>query len=119
MNSVIDQFDVLCRKADEAYSEELDVSYESTLLDILEFVKQHPESKFEFVNKFIEMLSTSKGPIEVVAFCMRELKWPEIKEFVVQQMNSSKDPRSEALRATITAYDNHWPDSDLYEYYSK
>ena len=48
---------------------------------------------------------------------MRELQWPEIKEFVISKMNPSEDPRSEALRSTLTAYDELWPDADLYRYY--
>lgn len=119
MNSITDQFDVLCRKAEAAYGEELDVSYETTLLNILKFVKQHPESNIEFVKKFKEILLSNKGPFEAVSFCMRELRWPEIKEFVVQQMNLSEDPRSEALRTIVTAYDEDWPDADLYEYFSR
>ena len=45
---------------------------------------------------------------------MRELQWPEIKEFVISKMNPSEDPRSEALRSILTAHDEFWADSEFY-----
>lgn len=48
---------------------------------------------------------------------MRELQWPEIKEFVVAKVNPPQNPRSEVLRGVLTAYDEFWPDADLYRYY--
>jgi hypothetical protein len=64
------------------------------------------------------MLMSNNSPFEVVAFCMRELQWLEIKEFVVSKMSPSQDPRSESLRGVLTAYDEIWPDADMYDYYS-
>jgi hypothetical protein len=117
MNDVIKQFDILCDVAMAAFGEELEISYEMSLLNILEFVKKHPEYKEDFIGRFKFILMSSSSPFEIVAFCMRELQWPEIKEFVVSKMNPSQDPRSEALRSVLTAYDEFWPDADLYKYY--
>ncbi|KAA8694040.1 hypothetical protein F4W70_29430 [Pseudomonas cannabina] len=118
MNEVIKQFDMLCDLAMAAFGEELEISYEKSLLNILEFVKKHPEYKKDFIERFKFMLMSGSTPFEAVAFCMRELQWGEIKEFVLLKMNPSDDPRSEALRSTLTAYDETWPDADLYSYYS-
>ena len=118
MNDVIKEFDKLCDIAIAAFGEELDTSYEMSLLNILEFVKKHPGCKEDFIDRFKLILMSGSSPFEVVAFCMRELQWPEIKEFVILKMNPSEDPRSEALRSTLTAYDKLWPDADLYSYYS-
>ncbi|PHX37308.1 hypothetical protein AO263_19025 [Pseudomonas sp. NZIPFR-PS5] len=117
MNEVIKQFDMLYDVAMAAFGEELEISYERSLLNILEFVKNHPGYKEEFIERFKLILMSRKTPFEAVAFCMRELQWDEIKEFVVSKMNPSDDPRSEALRSTLTAYDETWPDADLYSYY--
>ncbi|BBP61607.1 hypothetical protein [Pseudomonas sp. St316] len=117
MNDVIEEFDMLCDVAMAAFGEEQEISYEMSLLNILEFVKKHPDYKQDFVEKFKAILVSGNSPFEVVAFCMRELQWPEIKEFVIIKMNPSEDPRSEALRSTLTAYDELWPDADLYSYY--
>lgn len=119
MKLLIEQFDSLCEKAEAAFNEELDVSYESTLLDILNFVKNHPDNRAEFVAEFKKILMSRDSPFEAAAFCMRELQWPEILHYAVQKMSASRDPRSEALRSLVTAYDQDWPDADLYEYYSK
>lgn len=113
----ISQFRLLCKQAEDAFGEELEISFESALLSVLDFVKQHPESRVHFADEFKRILYDKSLPFELVAFCMRELQWPEIKEFAVARMNASADPRSEALRSLVTAYDKNWPDSDLYEYY--
>ena len=118
MNNVIREFDKLCDVAIAAFGEELDISYEMSLLNILKFVKKYPDYKEGFLDKFKMILTSGGAPFEVVAFCMRDLQWPEIKEFVISKMNPSEDPRSEALRSTLTAYDEFWPDADLYSYYS-
>ncbi|MGY2274334.1 hypothetical protein HX893_02460 [Pseudomonas reactans] len=118
MNDIIKQFDILCDVAMAAFSEELEISYEMSLLNILEFVKKHPDYRERFIDRFKLILTSRNSPFEAVAFCMRELQWPEIKEFVISKMNPSEDPRSEALRSILTTYDEFWPDSDLYSYYS-
>lgn len=117
MNDVIKEFDELCDIAIAAFGEELDITYERSLINILGFVKKHPGCKEYFINRFKLILVSRGAPFEVVAFCMRELQWPEIKEFVISNMNPSEDPRSEALQSTLTAYDERWPDADLYSYY--
>ncbi|WP_416637125.1 hypothetical protein [Pseudomonas sp. OHS18] len=119
MNEVLETFDLLCARAEAAYNEELDRSYECHLLDILNFIKENLAFREAFVRKFEAILVASESPFECVAFCMRELKWPEIKEYAEQHFNPATDPRTEALRTVLTAYDDIWPDSDLYEYYSR
>lgn len=111
------EFDMLCGVAMTAYDEESEISYETSLLMILNFVKCNLIYKKEFILKFENILMTSSSPFEVVAFCMRELQWSEIKDFVISNMDPSQDPRSEALRGVLTAYDEFWPDADLYKYY--
>lgn len=119
MNDVIKQFDKLCDVAMAAFGEELEISYEMSLLNILEFVKNSPDYRDAFVARFKVILMSSNSPFEVVAFCMRELQWAEIKEFVLLNMNPSQDPRSEALRSVLAAYDDFWSDADIYKHYSK
>ncbi|MDU8359242.1 hypothetical protein [Pseudomonas syringae group sp. J309-1] len=113
----MEQFDELCDAAMAAFGEELGTSYESSLLRVLEFVKSNLEFRKEFIPKFEAILMSNNSPFEVVAFCMRELQWPEIKDFVILEMDLSQDPRSEVLRDVLTAYDEFWPDADLYKYY--
>lgn len=118
MSDIISQFDLLCDVAVAAFGEELEISYEMSLLHILDFVKQHPDHKREFINRFKQILISQNSPFEAVAFCMRDLQWPEIREFVISKMNPLENPRTEALRSTLTAYEEFWPDADLYTYYN-
>lgn len=117
MSEVADRFDYLCELATNAYGEELAVSYESTLVDILKFVANNKLARRELAEKFKRLLLSGDGPFEAVAFCMHELRWPEIQEFAIKTMNSSNDSRSEALRSVVLAYADDWPDADLYAYY--
>jgi len=118
VSDIISQFDLLCDVAVAAFGEELEISYEMSLLHILDFVKQHPDHKQEFINRFKQILISQNSPFEAVAFCMRDLQWPEIREFMILKMNPLEDPRTEALRSTLTAYEEFWPDADLYTYYN-
>jgi len=117
MSETLRVFDKLCDKAMAAFGEELDISYETSMIEVLNFVKSNSDQKDLFVARFEEMLMSNNSPFEVVAFCMRELQWLEIKEFVVSKMNPSQDPRSESLRGVLTAYDEVWLDADMYDYY--
>ncbi|WP_348944551.1 hypothetical protein ABHF33_14170 [Chitinibacter sp. FCG-7] len=69
MSEVTDKFDYLCELAEQAYGEERGVSYESTLVNILEFVRNNQASRTEFVEKFKDLLLSGNGPIEAVSFC--------------------------------------------------
>ena len=118
MTKITNEFDALCRLAEQAYNEDQAVSFESTLIDILIFVKNNQSARNELVEEFKSLLSSGNGPFEAVAFCMHELRWPEIQDFAIARMNTSTDPRSEALRSLVLAYDDDWPDADLYAYYA-
>lgn len=74
MVGVIGEFDRLCSEAMAAYDEELEFSYEEALLRILDFVKENPVSKKEFVSGFKSILMSANSAFEAVAFCMRELQ---------------------------------------------
>ncbi|MGE7955220.1 hypothetical protein ACQKQA_01255 [Pseudomonas sp. NPDC089530] len=91
MSDVIEKFDTLCDEATAAFGEELDISYEMSLLRILKFVKENLGCKEDFICRFENILMSNNSPFEVVAFCMRELQWSEIKDFVVLTMNPSQD----------------------------
>lgn len=119
MKSINNTFSKLCLRARQAYDEELEgISFESALLDILNYVKKNKLYKAQFVELFNSLLISKDSPYEAVAFCMRELRWPEVRDYATKIMNESCDPRVEALRSVVTAYEDEWPDADLYEYYS-
>ncbi len=118
MTSISDTFDQLCALAALSYDETGDTRFESRLLDILNLVKSYPQARDLFVERFKIMLSSRVTPLEVVEFCMRELQWEEVKCFALALYQPSINPRSHALAGLISAYEEVWPDEDLYRYYS-
>jgi hypothetical protein len=120
MKTINNKFDDLCQYAIDAYDETIEgVSYESTLVDILEFIESNESEKPFFVERFKEIMESSDMPLEVVSFCMRKFRWPEIKEYASKCIRESSDPRSHALITITEAYEDDWPDEDLYEYFLK
>jgi hypothetical protein len=91
---------------------------EPALLDILNFVKAHIESRSVLEDAFIE-LSRSKGvPVEILEFCMHELRWSKVRDEVESAIRGSTDLREQqALERVLTAYSDDWEDADLYAYY--
>ena len=119
MSNVIEkEFNQLLIQANQAHHEELGISYESTLIDILNYIKSHIDYKNYFIDKFETLLKTDKYSFEMIAFCMHELQWKEIQQYVLSIIDIKNNPRDEALRTIIEAYDMEWSDADLYRYYS-
>ena len=120
MKTINSEFDILCQSSIDAYDETIEgVSYESTLVDILEFVKLNKSEKQFFIGRFKQIMNSNDMPLECVSFCMRELRWLEIKEYASKCVRESNDPRSHALITITQVYEDDWPDEDLYEYFSK
>lgn len=107
----------LFEESEKAYNEELETPYEKTLLDILNFIKLHKNSKNEIIEILKDAISGKNAPLEAIAFCMRELKWLEIRDHTIDIFNKDPDPRKKALLTVITAYDTYWPDQENYEYF--
>ncbi len=93
---------------------------EPELLNILDFVKKNIAYRMEIANCFIDIINDyTKGPLEIVVFCMRELQWQEVKEAAGSRQISHKDPRVKfAMQKILDVYEREWNDADLYHYYS-
>ncbi len=116
----IDKFWELVAVTQESWNNTFGVNeIEPHLLDILQFVKNHPNEKTKFVNCFITLVRGHCGPLEIVEFCMRELQWPEVREAALQRQLDSKDFRVlDAMENIIAVYSDKWDDADLYQYYT-
>ena len=92
---------------------------EDLLLDLLEFVKNHPEERDNLVEGFLQLVDQrDKGPFEILVFCMRELRWTAVRDRVAAKIRGSDDPRvGNALGKVLAVYEDEWPDADLYDYY--
>lgn len=92
---------------------------EPQLLEVLTHLKDYPDYRAKFVEKFIEMLH-GKFPsaYEVIEFCMRELQWPEILDEINRLLPAQSDPRNTAVLEEIArVYEKEWRDWEFYEYY--
>jgi hypothetical protein len=94
--------------------------FEGLLLEVLELVKANPNEREFFVRAFLEILNDrSKGPLEILVFCMRELRWTEIRSAAIEMIRQSDDPRTgAALDHLLAVYEPIWEDAFLYSYYS-
>jgi hypothetical protein len=118
--SMVKEFWVLVKKAETVWEEADGVDeLEPYLLEILRFVNSNIDSRNELVECFNLIVKEDRGPIEVLEFCMRELRWEEVRETVMQEMKSNSDIRVlDALERVLAVFEDEWADSDLYAYYS-
>ena len=93
--------------------------FERAFLDVLRFVKAHPDCREECESAFVNALAGgSQVPWELVQFCMRELRWPRVREEALRIADETTDIRVKAIMRDIAAaYEEEWEDADLYEYY--
>ncbi|MCP1618578.1 MULTISPECIES: hypothetical protein [Pseudomonadaceae] len=113
------EFYKLCEKSEQAYNEELEVSYEHTLVNALVFLKRYEGSRREIAEILNRGITENTVPLELIAFCMRELRWEEVRDHAILIYKASLDPRRVALLTVIKAYDAFWPDEDQYAYFGR
>ena len=94
--------------------------FEPSFVKVLQFINAHPEHDADFKKRFAASLTEKEGPIdwELVQFCMREKKWPEIKTAANEAIVHADSSRNIAeMEAIIDVYEDEWADEELYEYY--
>lgn len=93
---------------------------EKHFIDALKIIKENESYKQEVLKYFIAIMKGEIDmPPELIEFCMRELQWPEIKNFANQQLKNSDPRRQRLIEHVLEVYEEEWEDADLYEYYSK
>lgn len=91
---------------------------EPVLVDILFLAKKNPVHESELKSAFLELVHLKEMPVEILEFCMHDLRWPEIRQEVEKVIAASADPRERsALERVLSAYAEDWEDLDLYKYY--
>lgn len=108
---------IVQKKWENTYGSE---EIESELLDILSFVKTNLNERNELSKCFIEIVNDYRnGPLEIVIFSMRELKWDEVRNAALNRKLISDDPRVwSAMNDVLAVYEDEWEDAELYKYYS-
>lgn len=119
MRTLIAEYEAIVKELEIVNTELLDCrEAEPYYLKLLNFIKQHPDSREFFVNDFVKRVQKGIQPWEVTQFCMRELQWPEIKEAVIERSKKTDDWRIISVMNDIfEVYESVWEDADLYKYY--
>lgn len=120
MENIIEKYKCKILELDKVNKGFLDCKQaEPYYLEILSFIKEHPERHDFFVRDFINRLKKGIQPWEVIQFCMRELQWIEIRDAAIKEKSETDDWRVICIMNDILAvYEEEWEDSDLYPYYS-
>jgi len=113
----------LCDEA--ARLEDADGDYEWPMVEIIELVERHPEHRDLFVRCFSEIvLWRRESPWTLAGFCMRRLRFPEIKELIHQDADGHKGTAYYAGHMNywsniMHAYDDVvWQDADMWTNYA-
>jgi hypothetical protein len=126
MNALEQAFLNLCR---EAYDQEEkggdwhDV--EPAMVSLLALVRENPASRGLFIRLFGEIDDgLYPAPHYLLAFCMHELRYPEIKKKIKREFDL--DPHSvrnvrrmNYISKIMGAYDDDWEDADMWLYYEQ
>lgn len=65
-----------------------------------------------------ELPLARRGVVEILEFCMRELRWPEVREAMMAMDSSALDWRvRRAAQRVLEVYDEEWPGGEIYDTY--
>jgi hypothetical protein len=72
---------------------------------LMDFVRSHPDSRAQFTDCFIQILST-----HITRFCMRHLQWPEIAAAARHRMQQDiHNSEYESLQKLLGVYEQSSP----------
>src|SRR5215469_15539455 len=124
--SVEDEFEQLRLAVIRADDEHLgDIRpMEPPLVKILDLVQNHPAKQKFFEEQFVRMATWDLlSPPELVPFCMRELRWPEVLRAVRERFDLLRSTNSHARymnycsQVTRAYTDFVWEDEGMWDYY--
>ncbi len=99
--------------------------HEPPMVEIIELVERHPEYRDVFVRCFSEIvLWRRRVPWSLAAFCMRRLRFPEIRELLHRDADAHKGTAYYADRMNYWStimhayHDAVWEEADMWPYYS-
>ncbi len=91
---------------------------EHLLVGLLEFLESGRIDREHAVETLGGLVGAWPGAHEVLEFCMRKLRWPEIKELLVAHVAADADFRTRDLAASVLeAYEEEWPGGEIYRAY--
>ncbi len=93
---------------------------EPTYLAVLNFVKDHPQDRQTLAYCFMLLYQCEElGPYEIIEYCMRELRWQEVHDYLagIASVTSDINWRAVAKRLLDVYYDP-WPSGVIYSRYA-
>lgn len=98
---------------------------EPEMIRFLHEVKQHSELRQRVVKMFTHSFSTDyymSTPWQFFSFCMHELRWPELRDFIVSKRNEDLQRRGAAASTLwndiLAAFEDGWKDAHSYKAFS-
>jgi len=98
---------------------------EPPMVALLMLIRQHPEERALFIRLFAEVdAGLHPAPYHLLAFCMHELRYPEIKEKILSNMRAREDTawyrrRMNYVSMIMHAYDDSWESATMWAYYAQ
>ena len=126
MEDVEARFWKLCDEASCLDAGSLDArSSERPMVEIINLVESHPEHRETFVRCFSDLvLWRREGPFDLVPFCMRRLRFPEIPALIARDAESHKGTAYYASHMNHWSAINHayldevWESANCYDFYA-
>lgn len=113
---MLDEFDRLVREADRLEEDyltplpEREAAHKAALV----LITNYPEMRSAFVQKFVEMIRTHD--LELLEYCMHELRWPEVKAQLEVAAREADDFRArDCFTSALTAFTDRWSGRGFYE----
>lgn len=112
-DEVAARWEECCRTvADEHTSdsacEEARRAYENAMIEIIPLVEGHPEARSVFVQCFSQLVLWERSaPWDLVPFCMRRLRFPEIPELIRRDAQGREGTAYYASRMNYWSSVNH------------
>ena len=97
------------------------------MASFLHAVKNFPEQRGFVVQLFKESFSESfymrHEPSQFLMFCMHDLRWPEVREFITAKRNAEIEKRGSRVSGVwsdiLEAFEDHWEPARYYEEFKK
>lgn len=93
------------------------LDFEDSFVEMLDYVKHHSELREQAEKLFMEALSMSPTPWELMSFCMHELRWQAVRDRAEALRAEASDPRVERIFSLILeAFQSDWDGREMYSY---
>jgi hypothetical protein len=126
---VVEEFEKLCQHVASAFVPTLgEDKLEPLYGRLLDFLRMHEDYRKELASSLIGIMEKYRHsreskqtllPGSAIAYCMHELRWPEIYQFAESENRDFYSKRMATFMTDImAAYDDDWEDKEFYRRFS-